>query len=121
MLNLKEKLISFNNYKAAIFYLILPATKIKIMRRGFIGLVLFSVIAGTVQAQGTKSVYFELGGPGLASFNFDTRFSGRPDGIGGRVGVGGFYIADEGVIFFPIGVNYLIGKDNKHYFEVGGG
>jgi len=81
-----------------------------------------SVIAmQSVNAQAAKSVYFELGGPGLASFNFDTRFTGKEDGIGGRVGVGGFSVGSDGVIFFPIGVNYIIGKDGKNYFEVGGG
>jgi hypothetical protein len=73
---------------------------------------------GTAQA---KSVYFELGGPGLASVNFDTRFTKSESGIGGRIGVGGFSIDDESVVFIPIGLNYLLGKDNKNYFEVGAG
>lgn len=68
-----------------------------------------------------KSVYFELGGPGLASFNFDTRFSARQDGIGGRIGIGGFSIDGSSAIFVPIGLNYLLGKDGKNYFELGGG
>lgn len=67
------------------------------------------------------AVYFELGGPGLASFNLDTRFTGRNDGIGGRIGVGGFSIDDEGAVFVPVGINYLIGKETKHFFEVGAG
>ncbi len=70
---------------------------------------------------GAKSVYVELGGPGLASFNFDTRFSNRQDGIGGRIGFGGFSIDGEGAVFVPIGLNYLIGKDQKNYFELGAG
>ncbi|MGV3527481.1 MAG: hypothetical protein ACO1OO_01185 [Flavisolibacter sp.] len=73
-------------------------------------------------AQGAaKSVYFELGGPGLASINFDTRFSPKESGIGGRIGVGGFSIDGEGAVFVPIGLNYILGKDNKNYFELGGG
>ena len=68
-----------------------------------------------------KSVYFELGGPGLASFNFDTRFSKKENGIGGRIGFGGFYVDGEGAVFLPIGINYLIGKETKHYFELGAG
>jgi len=75
--------------------------------------------------QAAKSVYFELGGPGLASFNFDTRFAPREDGIGGRIGVGGFSLTidgeTEGVIFVPLGLNYLLGNDGKNYFEIGGG
>jgi len=83
-------------------------------------LVIISSVTIT-KAQSAKSVYFELGGPGLASINFDTRFSGKEGGIGGRVGVGGFTIGGEGVVFVPVGLNYLLGKDGKNYFEVGGG
>ena len=79
------------------------------------------VLENTANAQSAKSVYFELGGPGLASFNFDTRFGAKNDGIGGRIGIGGFSIDREGVVFIPIGINYLIGKDGKNFFEVGGG
>lgn len=74
--------------------------------------------AGSAQA---KSIYFELGGPGLASINFDSRFSRGESGIGGRIGVGGFSFDDEGVVFVPIGLNYILGKDNKNYFEMGAG
>jgi hypothetical protein len=77
--------------------------------------------AVSVNAQAAKSLYFELGGPGLASFNFDTRFGNREDGLGGRVGVGGFSIDGESLVFIPVGVNYLLGKDQKNYFELGGG
>jgi hypothetical protein len=72
-------------------------------------------------ARSQAAMYFELGGPGLASFNVDTRFTGRNDGIGGRIGIGGFSINDEGAIFVPVGLNYLIGKETKHFFEVGAG
>ncbi len=83
--------------------------------------VLFLVGANAVNAQAAKSIHFELGGPGLASFNFDTRFGPKEDGIGGRIGIGGFGVDGESVIFVPIGLNYLLGKDNKNYFEIGGG
>lgn len=72
-------------------------------------------------AQGGKSMYFELGGPGLASINFDTRFGSGNGGFGGRVGVGGFSIDGTGAIFIPVAVNYLLGNDNKNFFEIGGG
>jgi hypothetical protein len=71
--------------------------------------------------QGAKSVYFEIGGPGLASFNFDTRFGPKEGGIGGRIGVGGFKIDEVGVVFLPVGLNYLFGNDQKNYFEIGAG
>ena len=69
----------------------------------------------------SQVVYFELGGPGLASFNFDTRFTEKNDGIGGRIGFGGFSIDGEGGVFVPAGLNYLIGKGTKHLLEVGAG
>lgn len=86
-------------------------------------LIVLSVLAicFTQVAKSQAAMFFELGGPGLASFNFDTRFTGRSDGIGGRIGVGGFSIDDEGAIFVPVGLNYLIGKETKHFFEVGAG
>lgn len=71
--------------------------------------------------------FVELGGPGLASINFDTRFSKKNDGIGGRVGIGGFSFRESftdtraGLIFLPVGLNYIFGKDNKNYFEIGAG
>ncbi len=88
----------------------------------------FTFTVHTIFAQ-AKSVFFELGGPGLASLNYDMRFTKNENGIGGRVGIGGFSLGfNEGgtstrstVIFVPLGVNYLIGKDTKNYFELGGG
>ncbi len=78
------------------------------------------------RAQSAKVVYAEIGGPGLASANFDMRFSHQEDGLGGRVGVGGFSLSDGGgghasIFTVPVGVNYLLGKDGKNYFEVGAG
>ncbi|MBL0133852.1 MAG: hypothetical protein IPP79_07520 [Chitinophagaceae bacterium] len=58
------------------------------MKKVFL-IVLVSLIgnmAAKAQQSGAKSVYFELGGPGLASFNFDTRFGHKQDGLGMRVG-----------------------------------
>lgn len=78
-------------------------------------------IATSGYGQANKTVYAELGGPGLASFNFDTRFSGDTDGLGGRIGVGGFKIDDFGAVFFPLAVNYLFGNDDRRYFEIGAG
>jgi len=84
--------------------------------------------AACTQAQkAAKSVFFELGGPGLASVNYDMRFNKKEDGLGFRAGLGGFTLNDDfynestTVLFFPVGLNYLIGKDGKNYFEIGGG
>jgi len=78
-----------------------------------------------------KAVYFELGGPGLASINYDMRFTNSEKGIGGRIGIGGFSVNSGStgttitdrttVIFIPLGINYLIGSDGRHYLELGGG
>jgi hypothetical protein len=78
------------------------------------------VFASNAQKAAT-SIYVEVGGPSLAAFNFDTRFGKTQGGIGGRIGFGGFSIDGEGAIFIPIGLNYLIGKDEKNWFELGAG
>jgi|GEM_PF-3396551 len=70
-------------------------------------------------AQSSQSVYFELGGPGIASFNYDLRFSGKQKGIGARIGFGSSFDGNS-VFYLPIGINYLIGKE-KHFFEMGAG
>lgn len=80
---------------------------------------------GSEAQTAAKSVYAELGGPGVVSLNFDSRFSKKEDGLGGRIGIGGFTFRDwfdDGqttVIFIPLGLNYLLGKDGKNYFEMG--
>lgn len=97
--------------------------------RKILGLFAILTLISTVTSAQTaaKSIYAELGGPGLISFNYDTRFSKKEDGIGGRIGFGGFSFRDwyddsrASVIFVPIGINYLLGKDQKNYFEIGGG
>lgn len=77
-----------------------------------------------VNAQ-AKVMFVELGGPGLASANFDMRFTKSEKGIGGRIGIGYFGINDGfsrvGVTTIPLGINYLLSKNEKNYFEVGGG
>lgn len=76
-----------------------------------------------------KSAYFELGGPGIASLNYDMRFQKREDGLGFRVGAGGFAVSSSyngdvdrsSLITVPLALNYLFGKDRRHYFELGAG
>ena len=96
------------------------------MKKIFFLSICLIVISFSAQSQAAKSIYVELGGPGIASINFDTRFGNHESGFGGRVGIGGFSISDNlgdngTVIFIPIGVNYLLGKDEKNYFELGAG
>lgn len=68
-----------------------------------------------------NNVYVELGGPGVASVNYDMRFQKKEDGLGFRAGIGGFSIDGSSALFVPLGLNYLISKDQKNYFEFGGG
>jgi hypothetical protein len=82
---------------------------------------MFFFAASAFSQTAAKSIYFELGGPGLASFNYDTRFTKKEDGIGARVGLGGLKVDGEGLLFVPVGLNYLLGKDKKNFFEIGTG
>lgn len=71
------------------------------------------------QSANSNTVFFEVGGPGLASFNYDTRFTKTSTGWGGRIGIGGFGDRDESVITIPIGINFITSGDNRNFFEVG--
>lgn len=87
----------------------------------FIGFLFFSL--GTLFAQEklpTKSVYLELGGPGLPySFNYDFRFNKeKVDSWGMRLGFGGFAMDGESFFSLPVMANRLMGK-GPHYFEIG--
>jgi len=68
-----------------------------------------------------KAVYVEIGGPGLASINYDMRLQKKEDGLGFRVGIGGYNVDGESALFVPVGLTYLIGKDQRNYFEMGAG
>lgn len=87
-------------------------------------LVLLLLLTGNclLAQKAAKSIYGELGGPGLASINYDTRFARREDGLGMRVGIGGFSFSnEESLVLLPMGLNYLVGKDTRNYFEAGAG
>jgi hypothetical protein len=66
-----------------------------------------------------KTVYAEIGGPGIFSFNYDQRFKGQK-GLGFRAGVGGIGFIYAGVFSISLGLNYLSGT-NGNYFELGAG
>ena len=93
------------------------------MKKIYFVFALFLASFHYASGQSAQSVYFELAGPGLASVNYDLRFSGRQGGLGGRIGVGYSKVLSGGssVVYLPLGINYLLGKDKKHYFEIGGG
>lgn len=85
-------------------------------------LVITSTFVNVMYGQkAAKAAYAEIGGPGLASINFDSRFAKKEDGFGGRVGIGGFSVEGTSVVTVPIGLNYIVGKDGKNYFEFGAG
>jgi hypothetical protein len=90
------------------------------LMKKIVSLFIFTFLFSGAYSQ-AKSIYAELGGPGLASINFDTRFSKKEDGLGGRIGIGGLSIDGEGAVFVPIGLNYILGKDSRNYFEMGAG
>jgi len=91
-----------------------------------VAIIIVMVFLGSVQSPAqndpaNKTVFVELLGNGITySFNYDTRFSNRPDGFGGRAGIG--YISVDGVNLtsIPFVANYLLGKNGK-YFEIGAG
>ncbi|MFZ6024335.1 MAG: hypothetical protein ACOYVG_07740 [Bacteroidota bacterium] len=66
-----------------------------------------------------KTIFGEMGGPGLFSANYDQRFKGQK-GWGFRVGMGGIGFITSGVFAIPVGFNHLSGKDG-HYLELGAG
>ena len=75
-----------------------------------------------LEAAPRQNIYVELGGNGIA-FNamYETRLKKSADGIGFKAGVGGFTSSYEKVFTLPLGVNWLLTKDNKHFFEMGFG
>ena len=68
-----------------------------------------------------QAIYAEFGGQSLIfSLNYDRRLSRCPDGWGVRVGISALPSYNSAAITFPVGINYLIGRQHK-YFEVGAG
>jgi hypothetical protein len=106
------------------------------MRKGYLHQLLFlgltTCALTTVLAQNSESkypelrprqnIYVELGGNGI-SFNvmYETRLKKAADGIGIKAGLGGFSSSYEKVFTMPVGINWLLTKDNKHFFEAGAG
>lgn len=66
-----------------------------------------------------QNIFIELGGQGLTfTANYDSRFSNKRDGIGGRAGIGYLSVDGDKVTTIPLSLNYLLGKGGK-YFELG--
>ncbi len=74
------------------------------------------------EAKPRQNIFVELGGNGIA-FNamYESRLRRSSDGMGFKVGLGGFTGTYTKVFTLPVGVNWLLSKDNKHFFEMGFG
>jgi len=100
------------------------------MRKIYISLLALSIVCfcRTTSAQSKRAaseniraqnVFVELLGQGLLiTANYDTRFSNKRDGLGGRAGIGYMSVSGDHATTIPLSLNYLLGKDN-HFFEVG--
>lgn len=74
-----------------------------------------------MSSSGGRAIFFELGGHSIFfGFNYDARFNKKPDGLGGRVGIGYMAVSEARFFSLPVALNYLMGKDGK-YFEMGAG
>ncbi|MBD3749037.1 MAG: hypothetical protein IE931_06035 [Sphingobacteriales bacterium] len=66
-----------------------------------------------------QNVYVELLGQGLLfTANYDTRFSKKRNGLGGRIGIGAIGSDGDNIVTIPISLNYLLGE-GKNFFEIG--
>lgn len=85
----------------------------------------FSVISLSQSLDGggssAKVVYLEGGAPGWLSVNYDMRLGKTDDGLGFRVGVGGWSVKKSTRLYVPVGLNWLTSKNQLDYFEAGAG
>ncbi len=66
-----------------------------------------------------RTIFFELGGQGLQySVNYDTRFSDRRNGFGGRLGLGYISLKGREAATIPVSLNYLLGN-GRHFADFG--
>jgi hypothetical protein len=89
------------------------------MKKTILAVVITLCALTQIQAQKTSSIFVELAGPGLASVNYDMRFGKQQNGFGFRAGIGGFKVEESSVFTIPVALNYLLGKDQRNYFELG--
>jgi hypothetical protein len=102
-------------------------TRPNIIKKFLLVLTLTGITYAALPQKAAKSVYLEVLGPSGLAINYDTRFSKKQNGIGGRLGIGIIPFDDDGsdsratVVTLPVGINYLFGKGKKNYFEAGAG
>ncbi len=96
------------------------------MKKYFCVLICLYFLCSAVNLQAQKvferrgqAIYIELLGSGFAySLNYESRFSQKTGGLGGRIGVS--YVGDWFAL--PVNVNYLLSKKKeKHFLEIGAG
>ncbi len=76
-------------------------------------------ITNAADEKRAQNIYVEFLGQGLLfTANYNTRFSKKRDGIGGRIGIGAIGGGGDGIVTVPISLNYLLGN-GKIFFEVG--
>jgi hypothetical protein len=74
-----------------------------------------------VQSDRPRTVFLEVGGPGLAlTLNYDTRFGNGRDKWGYRVGAGYYNTGANSIASVPLQINYLYGSGNS-FVELGAG
>jgi hypothetical protein len=74
-----------------------------------------------IQSARPRTVFLEVGGPGLAlTLNYDTRFGQTRDKWGYRIGAGYYNTGANSVFAIPFQVNYLYGGSSS-FLELGAG
>jgi len=67
-----------------------------------------------------QSVFIEIFGQGgLATFNYDRRFTNSSDGPGFRIGAGYIDVGKFEGYTIPVSLNYLLGKQGKYFEKIG--
>ncbi len=77
-----------------------------------------SIISATDEKR-AQNIFVEFLGQGLLfTANYDTRFSKRRNGLGGRIGIGAIGSDGDNLVTIPVSLNYLLGN-GKNFFEIG--
>lgn len=72
-----------------------------------------------IEEKRAQNLYLEIVGQGLLlTANYDTRFSKKANGIGGRIGFGMIGGGHEAFVSVPVSLNYVLGN-KQNLFEIG--
>lgn len=79
----------------------------------------YNIIEVALEEKRAQNIYVELAGQGLVfTANYDTRFSNKRNGLGGRIGIGAIGGGGDNLVTIPVSLNYLLGE-GKNFFEIG--